>query len=46
MKAGAMAKIASSPQGTLTESVLDFIAHGVELLFLLPIVKQRSLNKL
>ena len=46
MKVGAVPKIATTPQGTLTESVLDFIAHGVELLFLLPIVEQRSLNKL
>ena len=46
MMFAAMPKIASTPQGTLTESLLDFIAHGVELLFLLPIVEQRSLSKL
>ena len=46
MMFAAVPKIASAPQGTLTESVFDVIAHRVELLFLLPIVEQRSLNKL
>ena len=46
MTFGAVPKIAAAPQGALTESVLDNIAHGVELLFLLPIVEQRSLSKL
>ena len=41
-----MAKIASTPQCALTESVLDVIAHRIKLLLLLPIVEQRSLNKL
>ena len=46
MMFAAVPKIAATPQGALAKSVFDFVAHGVELLFLLPIVEQRSLSKL
>ena len=46
MMFAAVPKIASTPQCALAESVFDIIANSIKLLFLLPIVEQRSLNEL